>query len=274
MSFHAVCSVEVGTQTIWTAELLWYSWQRAGQPEPLTFTCAGGVPPELVAAGADVLPHDSHSHEGGDFYPPYNQPYGLQAFLESGQAQLDAVLGVDSILVLEPDMVLLDRLPAMEAIPGRPLGHGPWLWHGNEYMGMTSAETRAFSVHPELVESVGVPFLMARSDLAALLPGWIERTAQARALQLPVVDRWCASMWGLSVASADLGLRWQLTDWGERPLLHYMGATPGAMYLLPWTWNKHAHHPWDDLPPIPPDAPDAAREFAALYDDYRHGIAP
>ena len=261
MSFHAVCSIDSGgAGTLWTAELLWYSWQRMGQNEPLTFLSAGGAPP---IPGAEVTAHPSASWDGADFYPPFNQIAACRHLLEADLAQSD------SILLLEPDMVLLAPLDPMEASSGRPAGHGPWLWYGNEYMGITQPEIAGRSSHPELVRSVGVPLLIQRDDLAATLPGWLERTREARREGLPKQDPWCATMFGLALASADCGLQWQLTDWGRWPLLHYMGATPGAMFLLPWTWKKHTHQPWNPLPAIPAEAPDSARAFAAIYEEYR-----
>jgi hypothetical protein len=256
MTVHAVCSIEANTKTVWSAELLAYSWRRCGQTDPLTVLCAGGM---VEIEGAEVIETESKSWLDGNHYPAYNKPCSIDEWVRRGGPQSD------SILILDPDVVLLEPLLFTPAERGLAVGHGPWDW-----IGITSPEVKALSTHPELVASVGIPLLLHKADLQAVLSGWVEHTmALRRERPIALYDPWTVEMVGYSLAAADQGIRHQIVPWGRGPLLHYFGASPGALFFLPWTWNKYSHHAWDALPEVPKEAPEVARRFAALYEEYR-----
>jgi len=263
MTFHALCSIEAGTSTVWCAQLLAHSWRRADQPEPLTFLSAGGLAD--VDPDFEVVQTEQASEADGNHYPPYNKPSSIAQWLLVAQPPDDL-----PILVLDPDMVVLERFQAPGCGPGRAVAHGPWAYHDNpDYLGITSDEISRRCRSPELLQSVGVPLLICAGDLRATLQGWMDHTWRLRRAGLPRSDPWCAEMVGYCMAAAEQGIRHQMSTWGEEPLLHYMGASPGALYLEPWVWNKYSHRPWDPLPPLPSDAPLRAHRFAALYNELR-----
>jgi len=264
---HAVASIERGTYNVWQAELLAYSWRRAGINDPLTFLCAGG---EVDIEGAESVAVRNHSYgednlpPNAGYYPPWNKPFGLLEWLQSTNP------ASESVLILDPDMVAVEQIGQIRAVRGRPLAEGPWWWMGPS---LTDPAIRARSRNPDLVASVGVPMLIHADDLREVIPGWLRKIHELRvdaAAGRPGVpaDPWVAEMTGYVLAAADLGLEHRLHRFTCRPLIHYFGAPPSAFCLSPYPWSKYDYQPWSEPPRVGADMPPQVWEFREILAEY------
>jgi hypothetical protein len=254
--------------TVQNAELLAYSWRRAGQPDPLTFLCAGG---EVEIEGFEVIPTADATHTDGNYYPPYNKPSSIFQYLHQRGHEVRS----HSILVLDPDMVLLAPLGDLAATPGRVTCDGPWDWIAENF---TSDSIRARSRNPDLVAASGVPYLIDATDLEMVCPLWIEHIRSLRRDHQPKLG-WVAEMTAWDLAVADMGIETDLLPWSCGPLLHYHGPPPSSRCLSPYPWNKTTYRwsQWDDPPEVLKDHTTPIPEFAEVLREYaaiRRGEVP
>lgn len=268
---HAVISAEAGTQTVQEASLCIWSMRRHGFTDPITLLLSakpgGELPAPLVDAEVVAVENYAGLEGGVSWYQPYNKPGSLSEWLRlsggSGGPQST------SVLVLDPDMVLVEPLGPLTAVPGHPVAQGGWSWMSWDFC---PDPVRGMSQHPELVQPAGVPYLVAVEDLQAICPGWITHTRtlrQARVLH----DPWVAEMVAYVLACADLGLSQELWNWDCGPFVHYFGAPPSSHCLsgdtlagAAYEWNKTrydwAHWPAPPAPPAGANAP--TQEFQRL----------
>jgi hypothetical protein len=247
---HAVCSIEAGTKTEWQAALLAYSWRQAGIPDPLTVLCAGGQP--SMDIGAEVVVTGNARHVDGGNYPPWNKPYSLWDWYDAGGPR------EQTVLLLDADMVVFGRLPEVQVGPFAPTGE----LYPSIPASLRDPLVRQLTVHPGLLQAVGVPLWIDRATLGDLVPQWVKQLGTLRALGLPH-DRWVAEMIGYSLAASDLGLYHNeiMVSCGPT-LFHYFIGHCGLQ------WDKGSYTPWEPLPPVNPDAPDVVKAFGRLLDEY------
>ena len=120
---------------------------------------------------------------------------------------------------------------------------------------------RALTVHPNLLQPVGIPLWLPTMALAAVAPGWVDRTRALRAVNA-LHDAWVVEMVGYQLAAADLGIHHVCTVHACGPdLLHY---APGICGM--W-WRKHRYRPWGEPAPAGSSNPTLVR-FVALLAAY------
>jgi hypothetical protein len=233
--FHTVVGLERGTWSVWQAQLLAWSFKRAGEPGPLTFIEAGGV--DEVDHG-DVFEtvnyrfagHDDYPREQPeDQYPPYNRLYGLRDWLAADGPR------EDTLVIVDCDFAWFERFDCPEAMRGSPWAQD-WMrsdfmrWHCDDYPGC---------------QAFGVPLVMHRDDLALILPRWIERTHAYRDNR-KINNRWMSEMYGMSAAAQLEGLTFSLGDFDDGAIAHYY---PYREELAGrYGFNKHNYVPWEHVP--------------------------
>ena len=205
-----------------------------------------------MSIDAEIVVTGNARHVDGGDYPPWNKPYSLWDWYDQGGPR------ESTVLLLDADMVVFGLIP--EPTVGR------WAPVGEMYPSIPASLRepliRQLSVHPGLLQPVGVPLWIDRETLGLLVPRWVEHLAQLRQLGLPH-DRWVAEMIGYSLAASDLGLYHSEVMLSCGPtLFHYYIGHCGLQ------WDKAAYVPWDPLPPINPGAPDVVQAFGRLLDEY------
>lgn len=247
--FHTVFSAESGNATSgWQAELLAWSFRRAGEQGPLTMLCAGG---DDQVPGVETFSHRNWRHAYGEDYPPYNKPAGLHEWLQAGGPDCDTVLIVD------PDCLwfgttLEEWLGDLTLRPGEAVTQS-WSYHGG---------LKAFcnSVKHPLVVPVGIPTLIRTDDLKAAVPWWLTHTRAIRQTRTMHDPFWNAEMGGYMLAAAEIGLRQELMDVDCGPLLHYYSWRPCID-----GWQKYEYRPWE---PLSVSGSPARQALAALINEY------
>ncbi len=237
--YTVICTdAEPGIQ--WQCELLEHTWRHVGQPGELLRLVATGpddpLPQHTWMRVVRTPPSNVHP-DTGDEYAPYNRLYSFASWLRAERPE-------GTVLVLDPDMVFRAPLD-VHVTEGRPIaqrwvdfGTGRWL---ADNLGLEHGR----------LQPATWPMAIHTSDLARLLPHWIERTAECRR----VLERWESDMFALVVAAADLGMRfsldttcawmnWPETEVRSAPLLHYCQPVEG--HAGETVWYKRDYRPWDD----------------------------
>jgi hypothetical protein len=124
------------------------------------------------------------------------------------------------------------------------------------------------------VEPFTWPLLIDAGDLAALLPRWIDLTADLRAR----TGMWESDMFALvgAVAETELTVRYETLgawmNWPEdfvagAPILHYCQPVSGRDGSR--LWYKQGYRPWEPLGVDPNDAElDYCRDLLHLLDEF------
>jgi hypothetical protein len=232
-----VVSSDGSAPLTWQTQLLAHSHHRVGQSGPLV------VLTDTVTVGDDV-------------YPPYNKPYALWRWCErDGPA-------TEWVLVLDPDMVF--RAPCAGAPePGRPVAHDSTYRAGRR---LGAALARHIAA-PGRLQSLMVPLVMHRADLAQLAPLWFEWTCRLRAdPAVRAVVPWICEMWGASIAAYELGLTFELRDLAAHPPFSNSTRLPFVHYSYEVDgFDKRHYRPWE---PMPEGTNAAYRWVRELAEDY------
>jgi hypothetical protein len=220
-TLHTVVCTDLDPYGDWQCRLLEHTWHRVAQPGELV---------RLVGSnGNDRPPGHDHARvvttravndhpDAPGHYPGFNRLWSLQEWLATEQPQ-------GSVLVLDADMVF--RAPVRTTTgPGMIVAQE---WHGF----VATSELERLLQGPDRTEATALPpltwpMIVDAGDLAALLPRWLECTAELRR----VTGRWESDMLGLVVAVAESGLRVRYetlgawTSWPEdfvagAPIVHY-----------------------------------------------------
>ena len=266
MTVHTVFSIDDSSYLRWQAELLAYSHRTVAQPGPLTCVLSGDAGPRPVLERIFYTRAWSPHPQTGDEYPAYNKPGALMTWMREAPPE------EATILVLDPDTIFLRPL-ASTVERGRPIAH-PYSYLDPTYNEENEAFVRKHCRQPELVQSVGIPILIHRDDLAALAPGWWAKTEAIRNdPHSRALVGWTAEMWGYAFAAAELGLRHELrvlaqVPFEERvdlPILHYCYASESADKR--WQWNKWDYRPWERVADPPPGVPAASVALVQLLNE-------
>ncbi|MET0397036.1 MAG: hypothetical protein ABW277_09460 [Longimicrobiaceae bacterium] len=261
---HTVISVDGSRYLRWQADLLAFSHHRAGQPGPLTRLWSAREPPPAFAGCTFRAEPGSAPRAGADDYPPLNRPRALHAWLKAAPPAEEAVL------ILDPDCVFLAPLaePASRGDPvAQPIGYLDPERHPEL--------VRRHCRRPGAVQGMGIPVLIHRDDLAALLPPWLEKTEAIRGdARSRALAGWVAEMWGYALAAAEAGMRHTLRetarfsteDRADLPIVHYCYACADPSGR--WRWDKRSHLPWACVAEPPAGTPRAAVALICLLNEW------
>lgn len=261
-TLYTVICTDTAGDLQWQCELLEHTWRAVEQPgELLRLVAAEPCEPLPAHAHARVvrMPAANTHPRARDAYVPWNRLFSLEGWLREERPD-------GTVLVLDPDMVFRDRL-SLHVVPGRPVGQR-WVDFGTG-----EALAGHFGMEARRLQPVTWPMAIHTSDLARLLPPWIERTLQAR----QVLERWESDMFGLVLAASDLGLtfsrqttcawlNWPEADVAGAPLIHYCQPVEDRDGRS--IWDKRTYRPWDEA--VEPDSArlDYCRELLRIVQAY------
>ena len=266
MHVHTVFNTDESLYLRWQADLLAYSHRKVNQPGPLTWLYSGSsTPPPFDGQVFQTRPYSPHPRTG-DIYPPYNRIGALTEWLElSPPAE-------ETLLILDPDCIFITPFDE-PAERGRPVAQPVFYLHPAEMNNSKLIKRQGYK--PDSLDLVGIPLLIHRDDLRALLPAWMQKTEEIRndPISRDVID-WIAEMWGYVFAAAELGLRhelrdlarWQTEDRTGVPFIHYCYGSESIEE--PWSWNKRAYKPWETVPRPPRDVSDSSLAFISLLNEF------
>jgi peptidyl serine alpha-galactosyltransferase len=265
-AIHTVFSVDGSLYQRWQADLLAFSHEKSGQPGPLTrLLSANGPPTPFAGRTFQTNPYSPHP-VSGEYYPPYNKPEALRAWLR------EVPLEEEVVLLLDPDCLFLQPLTGSVS-RGNPIAHPIEFMNPARHAELLEKHC----LNPELVDNVGVPILIHKDDLAAVAPLWLEKTEEIRndPRSLYLTDGgWIAEMCGYTLAAAEIGLRhtvrelsrFQMDYRADLPTIHYSYTSSDPAKR--WVWDKRAYEPWERVPDPPDEVPLATKVLIGLLNEW------
>lgn len=260
---HTVFSVDNSAYLHWQTELLAYSMQQVQQPGALTRLFSSSEPMSVFRAGY-TFQTDSYTHFHGDNYSPRNRVMALLDWLSAGLPE------EESVLLIDPDCVFLSPLDE-EVERGLPIAQDiPYM---SPYQANNLALIQRHGFRPERIQGMGIPLIIHREDLRALLPLWRSYLEAIRRDPVSLEylgGGWTTEMWGYVFAASKLELwheirqlaQFQDQDRDDLPLVHY--CYDSKLPENEWQWSKRTYHAWQ--PVEMPAAGGVPRASVALLD--------
>jgi len=262
---HAVVCTDTNPYGDWQCRFQEHTWLRAGQPGELVrlVGCPNGeTPPRherarvVKTAGANSHPRASASHPG------FNRLWSLQEWLATEHPE-------GLVLILDSDFVF--RGPVRTTVEQGTVVGQEWF---DAARGSALADRLAPFVDVDLsrLQPVTWPALIDARDLAAILPRWLDLTADLRPFA------WENDMFAFVGALAESGLdvRYETLgawmNWPEEfvagaPIIHYCQPVVGKDGAR--LWFKQGYKPWDPIGVDPNDAAlDYCRDLLHLLDEF------
>lgn len=265
MTVHTVFSIDGSLYQRWQADLLAYTHRKVKQPGPLTrLYSAPGTPPDFDGNTFQTEPYSPHPTTSDD-YRPYNRIGALSAWMTA------LAPPEDTLLLLDPDCVFITACD--ESVErGRPVAHP--IYYMDDVNEAHPEFLQRHGYRAEQVQGMGVPLLIHRDDLRAVLPLYMAKTEEIR--DDPAsreLAGWMSDMWGYAFACADLGLRhelrelsrWQMENDTDAPFIHYCYASKSAQEE--WQWDKRTYRPWTPIPTPPSDVSRASVALVSLVNE-------
>ena len=199
----------------WQKRTAIYHIQKQMPDTPLVTVVAKDLGPNhpLATTVDCALPYmgcPAYEYEGvgrtlvpGDDFIVYNRAHSMNRAMEENYETWKAD-GIETILLIEPDMILMRDLSDIHPKRGSPIGHEFF------YMIDGPIKERVIShctPNPEYYRPVGLPMAIHIDDFKELLPLWIEKTIAVRTQEWGWdngAKSWIADMWGMTCAFADL----------------------------------------------------------------------
>jgi hypothetical protein len=225
-TLHTVVCTDLNPYGDWQCRLLEHTWHRVAQPGELVRLVGsnGGERPPGHDHARVVTTRAVNDHpDAPGHYPGFNRLWSLQEWLATEQPH-------GSVLVLDADMVF--RAPVRTTTePGTIVAQEWYRFVARpelERLVQRTARTDAAGTEAAALPPLTWPMIVDAGDLAALLPRWLECTAELRR----VTGGWESDMFGLVAAVAESGLRVRYetlgawTSWPEdfvagAPIVHY-----------------------------------------------------
>ena len=245
----------------WQAELLHYTYVRAGMRAQLTALVASTGEP-LRGFPCERFSVSNYKYRlPGEVYEPLNKPGGICEWTaKSGP-------GNEAVLIVDPDSAFVRALPE----PG-PLRQGEayadahdYMQPGLEYNRMV-LERHCRREARARVQPVGIYVLIRRDDLAEVAPRWLEKAMEIRAdktcrAKMPH-GGWISEMLGYAIAAAECGIRHHISRFAQTtgsgslhcPIIDYCfpinasGRHWQKEQREPVLWSKWAYQPWEHPP--------------------------
>jgi peptidyl serine alpha-galactosyltransferase len=265
MTVHTVFSTDGSLYQRWQADLLAYTHRKANQPGPLTWLYSASDPPPAFDGQVFQTRAFSPHPVTNDHYPPYNRIGALSEWLAQSPPE------EETLLLLDPDCVFITACD--ETVDrGHPIAH-PIL--SMDVFNESHPELlKRYGYRADQLQGVGVPMLIHRDDLKALMPLYMEKTEVLRAdPECREEIGWMSDMWGWAFAAADLGLRherrelsrWQMDHVTDLPFIHYCYSSASAQ--TDWHWDKRRYEPWTPVPQPPPDVSRASVTLISVLNE-------
>lgn len=161
----------------------------------------------------------SNPYYGGknDWYPPYNKPIGIKAFLENIEPEPDR-----KILIIDPDCIFVNNINDLfmnQNLSGEYIcymDHNLWrevILNFLKKENLVKDDLEVSSLSP-----VGVPITIKEKYLRQIIDRWLLFALKLRSIPTsPLYLEWISEMWGLCVALAELKLKLEKTKTSFTP---------------------------------------------------------
>jgi hypothetical protein len=252
----------------WQSELLIYTASKISQPGRIVRLLSTRDKPRSLMGDCEtfvVPPHSPHPKTRDD-YSPYNKPNSIKKWLDK-QSGEDCVL-----LIIDPDCVFLR--PVTQSIKkGNPVSQDVGYMRTN-VPNAQAIITRFCKRGFKLIDAVGIPTLIWKSDLELMIDRWLEITENIRSdKEMKAKAGWVAEMWGYTIAAAEAGLSHKIEnlchvpteDKSTAPLIHYCFSSENK--AKGYKWDKRTYKPWDRVILPPPGTPKSAVVLATLVNE-------
>lgn len=245
----------------WQAELLHYTYARAGMRAQLTALVSATGEPLQGFTCETFRVSNYKSRMGKDTYEPLNKPGGISEWAaKPGPAD-------ESVLIVDPDSVFVRPV----AQPGS-LNRGQAYADAHDYMRPELEYNRlAIERHcrPEFrsrVQPVGIYILMRRDDMTMVASRWLQKAMEIRSDKICRAKMphggWISEMLAYTIAAAECGIRHHLSHFAQTtgsgslscPIIHYCfpinasGRHWQKEQQEPVLWSKWGYRPWDHPP--------------------------
>lgn len=225
---HTFFTVDCTLHSLWQANGLEHTWERVQQGGYISRVISGceegsekaDLWKRTVIAkqraqrrfGAFFAPTFSHL-PNGKYYAPYNRPNAIWFWLNHTD------LTEQIFVLLDPDMLYLNKLHVASVQQGRPVAHFYGYMEGTRFdkyvCPLCPADINATyysndTVHVKHNYDVGPPWLLHISDFKTIMRTWIELVSMLQAID----DIWIIEMVAYAVACAFHGLPHNVIHYG------------------------------------------------------------
>jgi len=250
----------------WQAELLHYTYARAGMRSQLTALVSATNEP-LGGFSCEVVSVSNYkSRMPNEIYEPLNKPGGICEWM-ARESTARGGPPDESVLIVDPDSVFVRAVHD----PG-PLRPGEAHADPHDYMRPELAynqmviERHCRREFRPLVQPVGVYVLIRKDDLAAIAPRWLQKAMEIRSDKVCRSTMphggWISEMLGYAIAAAECGVRHRISRLAQTtgtgslhcPIIHY--CFPINESGRHWykdqqervLWSKWEYEPWEHPP--------------------------
>ena len=245
----------------WQAELLHYTYARAGMRSQLTALVSATEEPLSGFTCETCSVSNYKGRLGREIYEPLNKPGGICEWVKMpGRAE-------EAVLIVDPDSAFVRAVPD----PG-PLRRGEAYADAHDYMGPELEYNRLVLERHCLrefrggVQPVGIYVLIRRDDLAALAPRWLKKSMEIRSDKVCRAKMphggWISEMLGYAIAAVECGVRHHISRFAQTtgsgslhcPIIHYCfpinasGRHWQKEQQEPVLWSKWGYKPWEHPP--------------------------
>ena len=245
----------------WQAELLHYTYARAGMRAQLTaLVSATGEP--LRGFTCETLSVSNYKGRmGADVYAPLNKPGGISEWAAKPGSANEAVLIVDTDSVFVRPVEQPGLLRRGEAYADAHDYMRPELEYNRLVL-----ERHCLQEARARVQPVGIYVLIRRDDLAMVAPRWLQKAMEIRSdktcrAKMPH-NGWISEMLGYTIAAAECGVRHHISHFAQTtgsgslhcPIIHYCfpinasGRHWQKEQQEPVLWSKWEYRPWEHPP--------------------------
>ena len=245
----------------WQAELLHYTYARAGMRAQLTALVSVTDEPLHGFTCETFSVSNYKGRMGADIYEPLNKPGGICEWAaKAGRAD-------EAVLIVDPDSAFVRPVEQPTALRrGEAYADAhDYMSAGLEYNQLV-LERHCRREFRARVQPVGIYVLIRRDDLAALAPRWLQKSMEIRSdracrAKMPH-SGWISEMLGYTIAAAECGVWHHISRFAQTtgsgslhcPIIHYCfpinasGRHWQKEQQEPVLWSKWGYRPWEPPP--------------------------
>jgi len=256
-----IFSCENTTYMRWQAELLHYTYARAGMRAQLTALVSATEEPLGGFTCETCSVSNYKGRLGREVYEPLNKPGGICEWVKKpGPAD-------EAVLIVDPDSAFVRPVEQ----PGS-LRRGEAYADAHDYM-LPELEYNRLILERHCrrefrggVQPVGIYVLIRRDDLTALAARWLQKAMEIRSDKVCRAKMphggWISEMLGYAIAAAECGVRHHISHFAQTtgsgslhcPIIHYCfpinasGRHWQKEQQEPVLWSKWGYQPWEHPP--------------------------